>query len=841
VARKALLIGAETDGLSGVGNDVKCMANALEQWGFSITRCEAENASRAGILDSYERLIADASAADAVFVYYSGHGGYFRPPDYETVVRPRVAMQYIVPADYHESTDGDFRGITSIELSLLLARLTERTKNVTMTLDCCHAAHMSRDPHVRPKALDHPAPYDRVAAHLESLHHRGQRIDRWTPLGNPDAVRIVACAPEQSAYEYNNEAGQRIGMLTEALALALAEASALRVTWSTVIERVRRRVLTLMPSQRPEAEGPACRLLFDVAEADPVAALPVVASGPDRVRLDGAPLLDVRVGDEFVIVPDGTTEPDEASTIGAVRIDRIDPLAASGPVQLSVAGAAVPLGARAHRTRAATTPLPVSVTDLGARSAELRQALAADPQLRLAEPDERSPVAVRVDPGGLTVHDGIGPLHEPRHPDREGVQRIVRDLKRLAQANLLRRLTEDPAHALDAPIAVEFGLVEAGAPRPLPSAGAVLYAGQRVYVKVRNDGEHTVYVSLLDIGVLAKITLLNTASPAGVRLDPGKEYVFGWNDLSGVFEGVPLSWPDGVRGRRPRPETILAFVSSAPQDLNVFAHEGIRRADPATRSSLEHLIDQVATGQLRDLTGEPRSAVRYTVRTIDFDLVPVSPPEPEAATFQVDDRPEPSALLWSPKGGVPTGVALSLSDVVVHHNRAFRSADIRLDAVVLTGGAGGQPTYRAQTERFHGIRDGERLPLDQMLIYHGPAVDYLDLAVWVSRDSTGSLALNDLLRERLTDGEIQGALTQLGGLFVAAPQAAVAVAALGASAIIINAAYHLLRGVVGDTIGLYRTTLLAHEGFGCRRQPGQNLIRAQDFSFSYRVQEVAPA
>ena len=50
MVRKALLIGAQTKGLTGVENDVKSMAEALARRGFTTTCCEAENASRAGIL-----------------------------------------------------------------------------------------------------------------------------------------------------------------------------------------------------------------------------------------------------------------------------------------------------------------------------------------------------------------------------------------------------------------------------------------------------------------------------------------------------------------------------------------------------------------------------------------------------------------------------------------------------------------------------------------------------------------------------------------------------------------------------------------------------------------------
>ena len=110
--------------------------------------------------------------------------------------------------------------------------------------------------------------------------------------------------------------------------------------------------------------------------------------------------------------------------------------------------------------------------------------------------------------------------------------------------------------------------------------------------------------------------------------------------------------------------------------------------------------------------------------------------------------------------------------------------------------------------RFSNVRDGDRLPLDNLLVYHGPAVDYLDLAWWVTRDRRDSRALADLLRERLSEPDVQHAVASLSGLAIGAPHAALAVAAVSACAIIVDTAYQLLSTVVGDSIGLYRTSLL---------------------------------
>lgn len=857
--RRALLIGAQTHGLTGVVNDVAAMAETLDRHGFVIHRCEGGDATRGGILEAYQRLISDAEANDVVVVYYSGHGGYIRPParpDTEPAeepdpVRPtgvgidlarRPPMQFIVPTDYDESSEDDFRGITAVELSVLQAELTTKTKNVVVALDCCHAAYMSRDPDLRVKALYRPAigAYHTVTEHITRLRRQGLRVDLRHPVGNEHAVRIVACAPEQSAYEYTNSSGVRIGMLTEALTQALIEATDLSLTWFTLMQSVRRRVLNLAPDQRPEVEGPSRRLLFSTTESDPILACPVAPAGAGRVNLPGARLLGSQVGDEFTIMPPDAPGVDPEASVGVAVVDRIGSLSAQATLRFRPPWKTLPTNARAYRSRAMAPALPVRLPPGGSRVDDLAAAITRSPLLRVATPDDSTAFEVRINRAGqFVVHDRVGALHSPRFAGPAGIAQVVTDLERLARATALRQLTEDPRCLLSEPITVEWGRVTDAGAEPLAPSGSVLHEGERVYVRVRNEGQRTVYVSLVDIGLSARIAVLTNFSPSGVRLSPGEEYVLGFDDLDGRLVGVPLIWPDTLLRSGSRLETILAIVTSAPQDVGLLQQEGVRGYERGFgRSPLEDLLAQVALGTVRDLGQDPGPSVRYAVRTIDFLLAPTPPPPAETAPFLIDDRPAPSVRLLATRGAAPSTVAVRLHELVVHRNRALGGADVRVDAVVLTGGDAGAPAYRAQTERFHNIRDGDRLPLDRMLIYHGPAVDYLDLAIWVSRDTSDSLALSDLLREQLGSQEVQEAGLQLAGLMVAAPQAATAVAAVGAGAVIINVAYRLLLDAVGKSIGLYRTSLLAQEGFGVGRHPTQGLLRAQDFSFAFTIDAV---
>lgn len=268
--RRSLLIGAQTYDLSGVGNDVDTMADLLGRRGFAVTRREGPQATRAGILDAYERLIRDTRADDAVVVYYSGHGGLAVAPP--TLTPPGRAappkLQFIVPTDYAESTASDFRGITGAELSVLLVRLANVTDNITVVLDACHAAHLSRGNDLVVKALHARAHLD-VAEHLSRQRRQGLDTAARHVLGNQRAVRIVACRRDQSAYEHTDAAGRRVGVFTENLARTLTETGDQPATWAGLLPRIRERVRDVVPWQRPEAEGPAHRLLFRTAADQP--------------------------------------------------------------------------------------------------------------------------------------------------------------------------------------------------------------------------------------------------------------------------------------------------------------------------------------------------------------------------------------------------------------------------------------------------------------------------------------------------------------------------------------------------------------------------------------------
>jgi Caspase domain len=270
--KRALVLGSQIRDLRSVENDARAMTAMLEGRGFAVDLRIRDRATRAGILEGYRTLIDQTGTDDAAVVYYTGHGGCGVVPD------EKLICQCIVPIDVDDGTEADFRGITGWELSILQSRLTQKTRNVTVILDCCYAAHMIRG--ARTLALPHPI--KGFAAHLDALRAEyGATFHPVDLVSNPDVVRLVACGQRESAFAYQNEAGEYHAALTAALLAVLAESHE-DGSWAAIIGAIRARVRRYFPIQHPDVEGPAQRRLFSLIEdsdAESWRDLPAVSLG----------------------------------------------------------------------------------------------------------------------------------------------------------------------------------------------------------------------------------------------------------------------------------------------------------------------------------------------------------------------------------------------------------------------------------------------------------------------------------------------------------------------------------------------------------------------------------
>jgi Caspase domain len=844
MAQRALAIAAQTGDLTGVEGDAQRIAAALQDRGFEPIVLTGSAATRDGILAAYERLIADTrDDDDAAVVYYAGHGGYTVNLDGAAGSR---TFQNIVPVDYELSTGDDYRGITALELSILQHRLTAKSKNVTVILDCCHAAQMSRDGAVRDavaRGLPHPLQLG-FALHLAALEARYPgALAALGPGGNPDAVRLVACALTESAYEYTNRDGVRTGAFTEALLALLAETARVPMTWALLGQALRHRVQQQFPSQRPEIEGPADRALFSLtalASNDTVA----IARRGDGYEIPAGTIHGVNNGDTYDVA--AVSSPSDVvarAVVTATRPTTADLAITSwapGAVVMPADPVAVP-STRAAIQRAVVLDAEAHLVP------EVAAALARAKTLRIAAPDERdtSLATLRIADSQLTIEDAKGPLFAPAsYP--AFLEAAVQNLANLGVAQGVRALAGEfgvYASELD----IEWGVVEHGALRALPDSNAGLGLGDTVYCRVRNRGRRALYVHLFNLGLSGRVGHLTSYAPAGFRLEVNG--VLNTAEMPDrTLAGMKLSWPDGLpKATFPRVDTIVVIVTTEPANLTrletrAAAMRGRDRAAAANPPSrLAQVVAQLQDGHRRDMRAVlPREG--YLAKLLTFELHPregkLTSPE-----FLVDNNPRGqaagrSASAWTAPSasGEPThAIAVRLAELVIEDNHALFAADVRVDSLICTHGIAGASGYRVETIPFKRVSDGERLPLTNALLYLGPVRDFVDICLWVSRDTSGSQALGDLLASRTTTPEVKdAAATLLATAGVATPW----IAAVGASAVLARVAYELIAKASGTSIGLYRTSFLASEGFGAGRYPRQGLYRAQDLSFALQIDVV---
>jgi hypothetical protein len=838
MTRRAFLIGSETSGLTGCDADVALVRDLLGARGFDeIATVTGADASRQGLVDGFEALIASTAHGDAVVVYYSGHGGRMEHPEWAARQAAGLPghIQFIVPWDIEASTDDDFRGLLSEELSDFQWRLTERTQNVTTILDCCHSGYMARNFELVPKAIAREFPIDGLVARLDAVPEARRDGGGDT---NPNAVRIVACQPEQSAYERRSRLGPgRHGVLTESLAVVLDELGERRLTWTVIGELVGRRVVEVVPQQQPEVEGPSDRLPFSEDVRKRPQAYPVRVDGAAAV-IEAAPLLGIAPEDTFRLV-----SPDDDRKLGAAEVDRLDGDRAVLEVTLEPGTPSLPTPCEAVPIATSLPPRPVRVDASGGDARALEQEIGKSHRLRIAEGDEPVLATVRAD-GGLVVEDGAGlrMRTDPLPDDEAGRQAAVALVELLAAAERIRGLASGQGEAaLADPVEIKLTRHAAGTPTRCRLTGERLFEGDEISVTIRNRGDRTVFVWLFDVGIAGRTSLVTRDAPAGFALAPKGSA--GEARTVGGAKGRALEWHDEVPRDAGRSEVFLIVLADRQQNLRPLEtpEATARRSAGMPASALDSLLEEVRSGTRDWGPEEGAPSVQYRVERIEFFLEPHPRPRLDEPKFAINDLPDASMRGLLPRAAEPPPerVAVRLVEMMVRKNRALFRAAVRVDALVVTRGPDGGPGIAYPTTfRFPNIGDRTQLPLENVRLYDGDVRDFLDLALWVNRDDTKGKDLAELFAGELARPEVKSALTALGGLVLAAPQVAVAFGAVAAVATLVSVGAKLVEAVTGNEIGTYRTSKLAFERFGVGRTPTVGRRQAQDVEFAYEVVEL---
>jgi hypothetical protein len=616
--QRALVLGSQIDGLRGVDNDTQRMAAMLGSRGFAVDLRVGDEATRAGMLAGYDQLIAASAPGDAAVVYYCGHGFHASVP------HEGRAWQCIAPTDLRAGTVTDWRGITAWELSIKQAQLTARTRNVTVILDCCHAAQLSRSDGVvdaTPRTLPHPV-HVGFTHHLAALRATyGSAFDAVDPVGNPHAVRVVACGRSEAAFEYPDANGDYHGAFTDVLIDVLTQAGSARVSWAAIVGAIRTGVLRRFVRQRPDIEGPVHRAPFSLAEHDDLHRVAVAMAG-ESYRLSVGRLTGAVVGDVYGVLPDGAASDDAARELAQLEVIEISATMASAR---RIGGIhSIPANAFAVAIERRPPKWPVTIVGPEPACAIVRNALDASPTLRTAWPgDVGSLATVRVDLGDVTIEDAGGPLFPAaRFPSELAV--VLGHVANLGVAQGLREL-EGEHGLLAQALAIELGIVRGAQVRSLPDHGAVLGLCDRYCLTLERREASPLFVHVLSINARGKISLLTHFARGGVVLDRNTPTVTLGQRADGAVMGVGLRWPDGLPTTGTTRLTEL-FVIATPMITDLSGLETRELVvDRSCRNQLQHALARLCDGASRDArAGGPLDG--FLVKRLSFVLTPGAAP-----------------------------------------------------------------------------------------------------------------------------------------------------------------------------------------------------------------------
>ncbi|MEZ4450444.1 MAG: caspase family protein [Nannocystaceae bacterium] len=653
MTHRALLLGSQTNGLRGVVEDVAAIDALLEARGFLPEHRHVrvgDDATREGILVGLRALIDETVDGDVVFLYYSGHGGRINNPRHLTDSSEPSTYTCIIPSDH---TAENFRGIFSSELSALVAELTLRTRNVTFVLDCCHAEHATADGRLVAKAIEIPwrseieAFRDWLTAEGYDLGARADFVE-----SNPHVVRLAACKSSQTAYEVVTESGKAYGLLTEALYHVLSESVEATPAWDAIAAAVHARVTAHYSAQEPVVLGPSERRLFDTVTTSRTDVL-TYSERDGAHYLSGGALHGVTVGSRYLLMPLNANQPVREVALAEAEVVEVFTDRALVLLEQLPGGSTPRSGNRAYLVDPSLNRHGVALDGLSEPQAEaIAGRIGRSARLRLAAVGETDGLmSIRETEGALALHDRDGLIsHVPwkfgadGSIDDETLSAVIVQAEALARASDLLDLPapEGPTKLVPTP-RLRWGRVGDVTSVFLPSAGASLAAGERIFISATSASPARVYVSILGIGVDRSIRLLSAGSPHGIELRPGESYTLGADD-TGHVHGIPLSWAESVPTETPQPIRFIAICTDIPIDLR-----SLETDSTSLRRSIDEFLDPQGHIVHKGPGGPTPRAARYERLSLEIELrskadvvdSPVGPPVPVDPSPTVDPKIDP--------------------------------------------------------------------------------------------------------------------------------------------------------------------------------------------------------
>ena len=105
-----------------------------------------EQATRAAVIDGWQRHLGQAGAGDVALFFYGGHGGEEPAPPELVNLEATKRLQNLICYDSGRRVNGKLvRALADKELAALIRGVAANGAHVAVLLDCCHSGSGTRD------------------------------------------------------------------------------------------------------------------------------------------------------------------------------------------------------------------------------------------------------------------------------------------------------------------------------------------------------------------------------------------------------------------------------------------------------------------------------------------------------------------------------------------------------------------------------------------------------------------------------------------------------------------------------------------------------------------------
>lgn len=548
--RVALVLDIGFGTLMGSQRSAERIGAYLQGRGFEVQALRRDEVTRDRVRSELLAARRRLGPGDAFVLYFVGHGDRLRAdggPARPGAPQVGADVMLLITHDLFEETGAP--GIAGAELVEWLEPIAEATDNVTVILDCCRAAGMTAgslagDADARARIADVLA---RGVAPMRQKYGAGAPRSATWPSS---IVRLVATTENETAVEHlTDDRSGRIGLFTDALVRALEQHP--DKPWDDLLPTVQLQVGAECRTQCPGVEGPRYRLPFSRRERPPLDQFPCSL---DRGgwRLHAGALHGIAPGDRFELAGAAAEVVEVAPDVAVLRFDG-EPAAAPSLRARRIACA--------RRDRVgwggAEEPPP-----------ELVFGLVHAPEIELVHGTDDVALTIAPEADALVVRDAAGEvIHVEAAAAADEATRLLHALRRAArwqrQHAALERL------ASPAPLNLAWGLD--GQEEGLPTAGATLPEGARLWLQVWSDGQRPeLYVSLFHRRADRSLVHLNHDLDHGAYVTR-RRGVDMTETLAGEPRPISITWCPCVPRDRPRDEELILLVSTRPRSLHHIA------------------------------------------------------------------------------------------------------------------------------------------------------------------------------------------------------------------------------------------------------------------------------